>query len=168
MRKLKLILAVLLILSSVPSYAGQSGGLVLFKEPPYFANPVFGGCRGLYHVEHGSDVPDLRDSRFFSCEGRYTLTLSGPAGNVATVFGRFNFKTDYGFLIIRKTDDKLIWIIDYDGFPDRQWHTVEAKGQYGGYEVFFRAAPAFDRNISSVKWGEWWGKPENLLKDIEP
>ena len=162
MRKLTLIL----IFLCLPAYAEQGGEMILFKEPPYYApspsRMYSDDCNGLFHVKHDYDVADLRDFPLFFCDGKYTLTLEGPAGKVATVFARFHFKTESGFLIIRKTDDKMVWILDLEKFPDRQWQTVEAKGEYGGYEAFYRAAPAFERNLASVKWGQWWGKPEDL------
>ena len=157
----KLIFVMVLILSSILPYVSEGGELVLFKSPLDFDRGYI-NCNALFHVPLNEDVPDMRDFRCYASTGIYTLTLSGPTGKVVTVFGRFDFKKDSGFLIVKKTDDKLIWVRDLERFPNKQWHKVEAKDEYGGYEAFYRASPSFADNVSSVKWGEWWGKQEDL------
>lgn len=159
MRILKVALTTILVLTSLLSHAETGRGLILYKEPPYpLGGPMSGvGCKGLYHISQNEDVPDLRDFRLYYCQGRYTLTINAPSGVVATVFGAFGFNANHGFLIVRKTDDKMVWILNLENFPDRQWHSVPPKNEYGGYEAYYFPASAFEDNISSVKWGEWWG-----------
>lgn len=156
---LKVILTILLIVITGSSQAETGRGLVLIKEPVYpMGFPMGGvGCKGLYHISENEDVPDLRDFRLFYCQGRYTLSWNGPVGKVATLFARFNFGAENGFFVVRKTDDKTVWVLNLEKFPDRQWHSVPAKDEYGGYESIYFPASGFEENISSVKWGEWWG-----------
>lgn len=160
MRKTRIVLTAFLILSIVPSYAVAD--LVLIKLPQnIFWNTR--GCYARYNVPLNQDVPDMREFRYFLCDGVYNMTLDGPPGNVVTFFGAFDFKREYGYLIIKKTDDKQVWILDLEKFPVGKWHKVEAKGEYGGYEAFYHASSGFESNIASVKWGEWWGN-EDLQK----
>lgn len=158
----KTIFAVFLILILFPSPipAEEKGELVLFKEPLFYGQFRREGCDGLYYVKPDKDVPDLRDFRLFFCEGKYSLTLDGPPGKIVTLFGDFDFKKDYGYLIVRKTDDKTVWLYNLESLPPGQWHVVAPYGMYGGSEVFYRAAARFEQNVASVKWGQWWDKLE--------
>ncbi len=163
MARLKIFPILLILATALPSYAGEQGELVLFKESLF---PDSGGnirgfdadCNGLFYVQPGRDVPDLRDFRKFFCEGKYTLTLDGPPGKTVTVFGDFNFKTGYGFLILKKTDGGTVWLLDLEAFPPGRWTAVPPSGRYGGFEVYYRAAPRFAQNAASVKWGKWWDR----------
>lgn len=157
MLKLKIALAVFLILSFAPSYADDGGDLTLIKGSTTLGSGRM--CGKMLHFPTNQDVPDMRDTE--TCV--YTLNMRGPAGKMVTLFGSPNFKKDDGLLIVKKTDDKQVWIQDLERFPDRKWHKVEAKGEYGGYEAFYRAASGFESNVASIKWGEWWGK-EDLQK----
>lgn len=161
---------IMFILIVVTAFAGAAeagktkGELTLYKEPLYeFVSPrsPHGLCEGLFFLDGGKNNPDLRsDFRYFHCEGRYTLTLDGPKDKMVTLFGGFNYGEEGGFLILRKTDDKKVWILDLMDFPSGQWVKVlpqQSHGaEYGAYEIFYSAAPRFDQNISSMKWGQWW------------
>ena len=59
-------------------------------------------------------------------------------------------------MVIVKNDDRQLWVINLGDIPSGEWTTVKAGRQSGGYKVFYRKAPRFDQNISSVKWGQWW------------
>jgi hypothetical protein len=159
MRIFKATLIIIFLSTSLSSHAETGRGMVLFMEPTFAVGGFMGGvgCKGLYHISPNVDIPDLRDFRLYYCQGKYTLTVEAPSGTVATVFGAFDFKPNKGFLIIKKTDDKVVWILNLENFPDRRWHSVPPKGDYGGYEAFYSPASAFDENLGSAKWGEWWG-----------
>ena len=89
----------------------QRGALILYKEPLYeFENARKGICEGLFDVKAGENVPDMRDFRNYHCQGRYTLTLDGNAGRMVTLFGKFNFAKDWGYLIIVKKDNRKVWV----------------------------------------------------------
>ncbi|MBI4384123.1 MAG: hypothetical protein HY579_08840 [Nitrospinae bacterium] len=165
MAQLKKFLVLLILATALPSYADDRGELVLFKEPlfPHSGGNIRGfdaDCNDLFYVQPDRDVPDLRDFRKFFCAGKYTLTLDGPPGKIATVFGDFDFKTGYGFLALRKTDGGTVWLLDLEQFPPGRWTAVPPSGQYGGFEVYYRAAPGFAQNVASIKWGKWWGRLE--------
>ena len=138
--------------------------LTLYKDPLYeFVSPRDHGssCEGLYFLDGGRDNPDLRgDFQYYHCEGRYSLTLDGPMNKMVTLFGGFNYGGENGFLILRKTDDKKVWVLDLMDFPSDRWVKVPQQkgfdGEYGAYEIFYSPSPLFDQQISSLKWGQWW------------
>jgi len=151
------IVGLILFLAGTLQASEQRGALVLNKIPIYeFDDARNLGCTGLYDVNYGRDVADMREFRNFLCMGRYEMTLRGKKGRTVTLFAQFDFGKKGGFLVVRKTDDKKIWIPDLENLPSGQWTTVSANNQTGGYEAFYREASGFDQNISSVKWDKWW------------
>lgn len=157
--KLKLLTAVGLIgiLAGTLYASEQRGALVLNKIPIFeFESPKKLDCTALYDVKYGRDVADMREFRNAFCQGRYEMTVRGEPGRTVTLYAQYNFGKKSGFLVVRKTDDRKVWIHDLESLPAGQWTTVEAGSQTGGYEAFYQAASGFDQNISSVKWGQWW------------
>ncbi len=147
------------------------GELVLNKQPFYMG--VDGRfdqrCDGLFYIDGDKDIPDLRDFRLFYCLGRYEMTLDGPAGRAVSLFGDFRYGQDWGYLIIKKTDGKKVWILDLEDFPPNQWAKIPpSKDGYGGFEVYYHPSPQFEQKIASVKWGEWWKKDsiENHISNV--
>ncbi len=138
-----------------PQVSEQRGSFVLYKEPLYSGRRQ-SACDGLYRPEAGKNVPDMRDFQYYACEGRYTLTLSGKKGTTLSLFGRFKYQKEEGFMVIVKNDDQKIWVINLNDIPSGRWIKVEAGSQTGSYAVFFQKASQFDQSISSVKWGQWW------------
>jgi hypothetical protein len=129
---------------------------VLFDSGPALDSP-HRDCDELFYVDSGKDVADMRrDFRNYFCEGMYTLTLDGPAGATVTLFGSFNFSQERGYLVLRKKDDRKIWLLELEEHPANQWSTIESNAQSGAYEAFYYPAPNFRRNVSSVKWDQWW------------
>ena len=158
-----LILIVLTAFSAVASAGKANEELTLYKDPLYEINsPRYNGsCEGLFFVDSGKDNSDLRDDfQYYHCEGRYSLTLDGPKDKLVTLFGGFNYGEEGGFLILRKADDKKVWVLDLMDFPANQWVKVPQQkgfdGEYGAYEIFYSPSPIFDQKISSLKWGQWW------------
>lgn len=142
----------------------MEGRLMLSKEQLFDSGPAIdfrsggGNCEALFYVDAGRDIADMRrDFSYYFCEGMYTLTLEGPPGTLVTLFGGFNFGIERGYLILKKKDDRQIWILHLEEFPSGRWATQEATPKSGAYEVYYQAAPNFRRNVSSVKWGAWWG-----------
>jgi len=143
--------------TGMPSVHEQRGALVLYKKPLF--NPGGGGgsfCDGLHDVAAGKDVPDMRNFLYYACEGRYTLTLSGNKGTTLSLFGKFNYQKENGFMVIVKSDNQKLWVINLNSIPSGKWVSVEAGRQTGAYAVFYRKAFGFDQSISSLKWGQWW------------
>jgi len=135
----------------------QRGALVLYKEPLYeFENARKGFCDGLFDVKTGENVPDMRDFRDYHCQGRYTLTLDGNAGRMVTLFGKFNFAKDGGYLIIVKKDNRKVWLTDLEDLPADRWVRRDGIDNTGAYEAFYHESAQFSQNVSSVKWGKWW------------
>lgn len=157
--KFKLLITISLIgaLAGTLQASEQRGALVLNKIPVYeFQAARTLGCTGIYDVKFDRNVSDMREFRNFQCLGRYEMTVRGEPGRTVTLYAQFNYGKDGGFLVVRKKDDRTVWINDLESLPSGQWTTVEADSQSGGYEVFYQAVSGFDQNISSVKWGQWW------------
>ncbi|CAI2718927.1 hypothetical protein [Nitrospina watsonii] len=149
---------VLLVLPPAAAFAvEQRGELILYKQPLFeLEDNRRDVCQSLFDVESGKDVADMRGFRDFWCQGRYTVTLEGDTGRTVTLFGGFKFRKDRGFMVIRKTDTRKVWLINLDLIPADQWIKRPASKDSGGVEIFFRSEPQFSQNISSVKWGKWW------------
>ncbi|VAX29854.1 hypothetical protein MNBD_NITROSPINAE05-164 [hydrothermal vent metagenome] len=135
--------------------------LMLSKEVLFDSGPAIDSlhqdCDALFYVDSGKDVADMRrDFRNYFCEGMYTLTLDGPAGATVTLFGSYNFGQERGYLVLRKKDDRKIWLLELEDYPTNRWSTTEANAQSGAYEAFYYPAPNFRRNVTSVKWNQWW------------
>jgi hypothetical protein len=145
------------ILFSTAQAVEQRGALVLNKIPLYeFEDARQLSCTEMYDVKQGRNVADMREYRNYFCQGRYEMTLRGEKGRTVTLYAQFNFGQKGGFLVVRKMDDRLIWIPDLENLPAGRWTTIPASRQSGSYEAFYRKAWGFDQNISSVKWGQWW------------
>jgi len=111
------------------------------------------GCDVLLNITVGKNVPDMRTYPCYGRTGIYTATLAGPPGTTVTLFGNFSYGKDRGYLTIRKTDDRMVWILNLEDFSRDQWQKMEARRQSGAFEFFYHAAPIFSQNISSIKWG---------------
>ncbi len=155
--KIIVVVGLILFLSGTLHAAEQRGALILNKIPIYeFEDARQLGCTEMYDVKYGRDVADMREFRNFHCQGRYEMTLRGEKGRTVTLYAQFNFGQKAGFLVVRKMDDKMIWIHDLENLPPGQWTTIPASRQSGGYEAFYHKGSGFDQNLSSVKWGQWW------------
>ncbi len=158
--KIKTFVAILIsLLGFSASLYAKGGELMLSKENLFDSDTILErrpNCEELFYVDSGKDVPDMRDFRNYFCEGMYTLTLKGPPGTTVTLFGKFFFKKESGYLILKKKDDQMIWLLDLEAFPHDRWVSNEATNKSGAYEVFYHPAPKFGQRISSVKWGKWW------------
>lgn len=133
----------------------QRGDLSLIKEP---LDESLGSdtCGGTFDVHSGVDVDNMKSFRHYFCAGRYTLTLSGEKGKMVTIFGLSDYKKDNGFMVIRKTDDKKIWLIDLEGVPSGKWVKRKPTSSSGGLQIFYSSGSQFSQRLSSVKWGKWW------------
>ena len=145
--------------TGMPSAHEQRGALVLIKEALFEFSGGRGQssmCDGLYDVEGGRDVPNISSFRYFDCEGRYTFTLSGKKGTTVSLFGKFNHQKENGFMVIVKSDNRKLWVINLDDIQRGKWVSVPASRDTGAYEVYFKGTQQFSQHISSVKWGQWW------------
>ena len=159
--KIKIIFVGLMIVLIHSSLVFAKQELMLSKEVLFDSGEGidndYRDCEALFYVDSGKDVPDMRrDFRNYFCPGMYTATLEGPAGATVTLFGSYNFGQERGYLILRKKDDRKIWLLELEEYPANQWSTTQASDQSGAYEAFYYPAGNFRRNISSVKWGQWW------------
>ena len=145
----------LLALLSTPVSA-MEGQLTLYSEFNYFESTKSpSNCR-LINVAVGNDLPNLTHTPCYYQNSAITTTLEGPTGTMVTLFAKQTFGKEGGYIVVRKTDDKKVWLLDLMDFPEKQWKTIEANSDSGGYEVYFKNGPAFDTNVASLKWGQWW------------
>ena len=129
--------------------------MVLRKETMYWAVTIDDDvCYKLIDIEVGRDVPDMRDEPCGLSSGKFSFTLSGPPGTTVTLFGNYNFKKGNGFLIIKKKDDKKIWLQDIIAFPPDKWFHSEANEDSGAFDAFYNPSPMFEQSISSIRWGD--------------
>jgi len=151
------ILVVFLGFAPLTSLAGE---LALLKESiteEGTIHPFSMECSGIFYVKQDANVQDMSDFQDYSCEGIYSLTLEGPINTTVTLFGNFFYITDRGYLILRKTDDRKVWVISLESFKPGTWFHVDSKDKrYGSYDIYYHEGWHFERNISSVKWGKWW------------
>jgi hypothetical protein len=128
--------------------------LVMQKEFMYWnSSTEIYPCSQLTHIKFGQDVPDIREEACGPLNGKFSLTLSGPPGTTLTLFGNYNYDQENGFLIIRKSDDRKLWLLDLSSLPEDQWLSTKANRDSGAFETFYNPSPIFEQSISSIKWG---------------
>lgn len=148
----------ILIFLSTPVSAEKSE-LTIYLEVLYFnASMTTVDCDRLLFIPAEKDLSDFSDMPCYLQDTRMTATLTGPPGSTITFFGMQAYAEEKGYIVIRKTDAQKVWVRDLIDFPDSEWVTVEADSSSGGYEAFYKAGPAFDSNVKSLKWGQWWTK----------
>ena len=130
--------------------------IVLRKETMYWAVTIDDDvCYKLIDIEVGRDVADMRDEPCSLSDGKFSFTITGPPGTTVTLFGMYNFKKGNGFLIIKKKDDKKIWLQDIIDLPPDQWFYSEANDDSGAFDAFYNPSPMFEQSLHSIKWGEY-------------
>jgi hypothetical protein len=138
-----------------PNSSFARNELIMTKEVMYWATCSRNSdspCSRRIKIEIGRDVSDMRDEPCGYSDGTFSLTLSGPPETTVIIFGDYNFKKENGYLIIKKTDDRVIWLLDLISFPANQWFSSEANENSGAFETFYSASPIFDQSVSSIKW----------------
>ena len=154
--KITIFLTTLSYLICFPGLGSAKDELVMHKEVMYWSasnNYDDTACNELIKIDAGRDVADMRDEHCAQRNGKFSLTLSGPPGTTVTFFGNFNFKKENGFLIVKKKDDRKLWLLDLSDFPAGQWFSSEANKHSGAFEAFYNASPIFEESVSSIKWG---------------
>ena len=105
---------ILIIFLGLTPLISSAGELALFKESiteEGARHPFYDSCSGIFYVKQGENIPDMHDFHDYSCEGVYSLTLEGSSNTTVTLFGNLFNITDRGYLVLRKTDDRKVWII---------------------------------------------------------
>ena len=143
-----------IFLTCFPIIGFAKDELVMHKEFMYWESTKSdSACGQLIYIEFGRDVPDLREEPCGSINGKFSLTLSGLPGTTLTLFGNYDYNEKNGFLIIRKIDDKKLWLLDLTAFPAGQWFSSKDNRSSGAFETFYNSSPRFEESISSLKWG---------------
>jgi hypothetical protein len=150
-----LILSGLFIIFMITNACAEEGELTLHLEVNYFStSPGISDCDRSVKIKNGKNIKNTAKLPCFNQNNKLTLTLEGPKGTQVTLFDRVGYGNDSGYLIIKKNDDRLVWILDLENFPDAKWHSIKANMETGAYDVFYKSAPTFKQNIASIKWGE--------------
>ena len=159
MKAIRFITLTFFIISSFISFFPNSSfarnELVMTKGGMYWATCSRNSdspCSRRIKIKMGRDVSDMRDEPCGYSDGTFSLTLSGPPETTVIIFGDYNFKKENGYLIIKKKDDRVIWLLDLISFPANQWFATKANDNSGAFETFYSASPTFEQFISSVKW----------------
>ena len=156
--KIKMLSLGLMLCMLFPAMSFASKGQLMLDKVRLDINIGRGdsACDELEYIDIGKDVPDMRDFRCYERSGKYNVTLRGPAGTTLSLFGSFTYGSERGFIVIRKKDDRQVWILHLEDFPAGKWSSHEASKDSGAFDVFYHAAPIFEQNVSSIKWGQWW------------
>lgn len=156
-----LVTALIFFIFPVPSGFASDEKLMLDKlRLDFHISLGDSACDELMYIYSGKDIQDMRGYPCYHRTGRYTMALFGPAGTMVTLFGKHSFDKERGYLVIKKKDDKLVWILDLEDFPHRLWFNSIATKDSGAYEAFYNSAPIFEQNVSSIKWSNWWSGKE--------
>ena len=159
MNSLKKILVVFLLsLIATPAFGSARAELDLWKYDPFFYGKC-GFCGDFYRFKPNKDRSRFTDFSLYLQTGYYSAVLHGSAGTMVTLFGRQNFKTQRGYLIIVKKDNSVVQVPDLEAFAPGRWTDEKSKkGKSGAFSVFYAPYKNFKNNVSSVKWGKWWTK----------
>ena len=150
-----LALAVMLSASADSVFASHVQELYLYKRDPNLMGTC-GRCANEFALEGHQDRTDISDYSSYLQTGYYHMAMYGPPATV-TLFGRENYETDGGFLVVIKMDYKPIVLPELDIFPPYQWTEVKPLGpQNGTFRVYYVPHEFFKNNITSVKWKKWW------------
>lgn len=148
-------LTILSFIICIPNCSFARNELVMTKEVNYWSTiPLYSNspCSRLIKIEMGRDVSDMRNEPCGYSDGVFSLTLSGPPETTIIIFGDYNFKKENGYLIIKKMDDRVIWLLDLISFPSNKWFSSEANEKSGAFETFYSESPVFEQSVSSIKW----------------
>jgi hypothetical protein len=152
--KITIFTITLIFLIGFTNFTFAKDEIVLRKETMYWAVTIDDDvCYKLIDIEVGRDVPDMRDQPCSLRDGKFSFTITGPPGTTVTLFGDYNFKKGNGFLIIKKKDEKKIWLQDIIAFPPDQWFYSEANENSGAFDAFYNPSPMFEQSLYSIKWG---------------
>jgi hypothetical protein len=156
--KIKMLSLGLIFCMLIPTLSFANKGQLMLDKVRLDINISIGdsACDELQYIDIGKNVPDMRDFPCYARTGKYNVTLTGSADTTLTLFGSFIYGSENGFLVIRKKDDRPVWILHLEDFPAGKWSSQEASKDSGAFDVFYSAAPIFEQNVSSIKWGQWW------------
>ena len=159
MNSLKKILGVFLLSAiASPALGSTQAQLDLFKYDPFLYGKC-GNCGDFYRFKPNKDRAKFTDFSLYLQSGYYSAVLHGSTGTMVTLFGRQNFKTQRGYLIIVKKDNSVVQVRDLEAFTPGRWVEEKAKeGRSGAFSVFYSPYKYFKNNVGSVKWGKWWTK----------
>lgn len=144
-------LFIFLFILTFPTSAFASANLDLWKRDPFLYG-YCGHCAELLSFSENKDRASFSEYSLWSRSGYYTINLMGSKGTAVTLFGLEDFKTERGYLVIVKEDDKDLEITNLEGFSPGVWTTVHPETG-GNYSVFYLPHQDFKSLIASVQWG---------------
>jgi len=158
-----LTLAVLWSVLAEGVFAAHVQELYLYKRDPNLLGTC-GRCANEFALEGHQNRTDISDYSSYLQTGYYHMAMYGPPATV-TLFGKENYKTDGGFLVVIKMDERPIVIPELDIFPPYQWTEIEPPGQQTGtFRVYYAPHEFFKNNVTSIKWKRWWNQSPRFKK----
>jgi hypothetical protein len=153
MNDLKKFLIVLFVLTlPTTAFASAKANLDLWKRSLHYGGPC-GHCAPLLSFSANKDRSSFSEYSLDGRSGYYTINLTGPKGTAVTLFGREDFSTENGYLIIMKEDNESIEINDLEMFSPGVWTKVESPTG-GSYSAFYLPHQNFKSLIASIQWGK--------------
>ncbi len=149
-KKLFILLFVLMIPGA--AFAAGKANLDLWKRDPFLYG-LCGHCAELLTFPGNKDRADFSEYSLQARSGYYTINLTGPKGTAVTLFGLDDFRTERGYLVIIKEDDKDIEVTDLEGFSPETWITVDHETE-GKYSAYYLPHQNFKALIASIQWGK--------------
>lgn len=149
-KKIFILLFALMLPSIV--FASAKANLDLWKRGLFYYGSC-GHCAELLSFTENKDRADFSEYGLGLHLDYYTINLKGPKGTAVTLFGLDNFRTERGYLVVVKEDDKDIEITDLEDFPSNTWTTVDSETG-GKYSAYYHPHQNFKALIASIKWGK--------------
>jgi len=149
-KKIFILLFALMLPSIV--FASAKANLDLWKRGLFYYGSC-GHCAELLSFTENKDRADFSEYGLGLHLDYYTINLKGPKGTAVTLFGLDNFRTERGYLVVVKEDDKDIEITDLEDFPSNTWTTVDSETG-GKYSAYYHPHQNFKALIESIKWGK--------------
>jgi hypothetical protein len=134
------------------AFATAKANLDLWKHDYNYYGKC-GHCAPLLSFPGNDSRADFSEYSWWSRSGYFTINLRGPKGTAVTLFGRENFATENGYLVIVKLDDQDIEITDLEGFAPEEWTTLNDETS-GNYSAYYLPYQNFKSLIASFQWGK--------------
>ena len=147
----KFIILFFVLMYPIVAVASSKVSLDLWKRD-FQIYGLCGHCADLITFYDDRDRASFSEYSLRARDGYFTINLKGPKGTAVTLYGLEDFKTDSGYLVIVKEDDKNIEVTDLEAFPPGTWTTVDLERD-GNYSVFYLPHKNFKSLINSIQWG---------------
>ncbi len=87
----------------------------------------------IFTVEKGWNYTGFLETTNVFCPEEYSLILDDPPRTTTTVYGQPFFKGDCGYVTLKKSDYRRVWVWDPEYFSDGKWAIAKANKDIGTY-----------------------------------